>query len=387
MVVRPAAGGAPLRVLYLTMNPNRASTTVPTEGWFRLLPARGLQPVLVSRTDGGFQAWTRARGIPTYDNPLPFPDKRRLGPFLLALWRLRRVVRRHRIQLIHCNEQDVYPIGQYAARLCRVPVVVSVHFTMDRGFAEWAFGGRRQPARIFFVSRGNLEACRPAVDGVIDAARRRVMYNGLDLERFAPDPDRRERFRRAHRMEDAVVVGVACALRPRKQLEHLVEAAARHDDARVRVVIAGGPVPGDEAYAERLLRDARDRLRDRLIVLGHLDELRDFYNGLDVFVNTSQEEACSISVMESLACGTPVLGYASKSVDDQILPEGGEIVAQDDVGQLARRLAAWTADGPALAARRAGARARAEAMFDIRGLSDQLWDEYRYRAIVTVGTP
>jgi hypothetical protein len=31
-----------MRVLYLTMNPNRQSTTVPTEGWPRLLPTKGL---------------------------------------------------------------------------------------------------------------------------------------------------------------------------------------------------------------------------------------------------------------------------------------------------------------------------------------------------------
>ena len=51
-----------MRVLYLTMNPNRMSTTVPTEGWFRLLADRGLSPVLVSRERGEFDAWARERG-------------------------------------------------------------------------------------------------------------------------------------------------------------------------------------------------------------------------------------------------------------------------------------------------------------------------------------
>ena len=366
-----------LRVLYLTMNPNRASTTVPTEGWFRLLPPKGLEPVLVSRTSAGFQAWVAAQGIPTYEDPLPFPDARRPAAFLRSLWALRRIIREHRIQLIHCNEQDVYPIGQYAGRLAGVPVVLSVHFTMDRGYGSWAFAGRRQPARIFFVSRGNLEACRPAVEGIVEERRWRVMYNGLDLDRYVPDAERRGRFRRTHDLCRRVVIGVACALRPRKQIEHLVDAAARVDAPNLRVVVAGGPVPGDEAYAAALIADARAKLGDRFVHLGHLDELRDFYNGLDVFVNTSQEEACSISVMESLACGTPVLGYASKSVDDQILPGGGEIVEQDNVAELANRLAAWIGDPDAIAARRPDARARAERMFDIRTLSQQLWDEYQ----------
>ena len=366
-----------MRVLYLTMNPNRASTTVPTEGWMRLLPPRGLEPVLVSRTEKGFQDWVRDQGIPTYRNPMPFPDAKNPLPFLRSLWGICRVVKRHDIQVIHCNEQDVYPVGQYAGRLCGVPVVVSVHFTLLRGFCEWAFGGKRQPARIFFISRGNLEACRPSVEGVIDESRWRLMYNGLDLERFVPDEARRQAFRREHGLDGTIAIGVACALRPRKQLEHLFEAAARVDASGLRVIVAGGPVPGDEAYAERLLRDARAKLGSRLILLGHQDELRGLYNGLDVFVNTSQEEACSISVMESLACSCPVLGYPSKSVDDQILPEGGEIVAQDDVAALAASLRAWIADRDLLARRRAPARHRAEKMFDIRKTSEQLWGEYQ----------
>ena len=365
-----------MRVLYLTMNPNRQSTTVPTEGWFRLLPARGLEPVLVTRTRGAFSEWTEAQGIPVYVDPLPFPDKRRPLPFLRSMWHLRRIIAKHRIELIHCNEQDVYPAGQYAARATGLPVVTSVHFTMERGFCEWAYSGRKQPARIFFVSRGNQEACRPAVTGVIDESRWRILYNGLDLDRFAPDDALRRAFRECHDLGDDILVGVACALRPRKQLEHLFDAVSRAALPGVRVAVAGGPVAGDEAYAAALLRDARARLGERLIELGHVDDLRGFYNGLDLFVNTSQEEACSISVMESLACGCPVLGYPSRSVDDQILPEGGEIVPQDDVTTLAERLAGWARDPELRGRRRSLARKRAELMFDIKILAGQLWDEY-----------
>jgi glycosyltransferase involved in cell wall biosynthesis len=175
---------------------------------------------------------------------------------------------------------------------------------------------------------------------------------------------------------NAAAVGVACALRPRKQLEHLFRAVQALCESVPHVFVAGAAMPGDEAYAEQLLADGKRRLGDRLHVLGHLKELRDLYNGLDVFVNTSQEEACSISVIESLACGCPVIGYASKSVDDQVLPQGGEIVAQDDVTALSTRLHAWLGDSMRLSERRELARARAEDCFDIGRLSDQLWREY-----------
>ena len=367
-----------MNVLYLTMNPNRASTTVPTEGWFRLLPPRGLHPVLVSEEVGSFHEWAVAQGIPAYHVPLPHPSKTRPLGFLRSLWRLRKLVRRHRIDLIHCNEQNVYPIGRYLARLCRLPAVVSVHFTMNRGYCEWAFRGPHRPKRVFFVSGGNREQCREGMTGVVPEADWRVLYNGLDLDHFRPDQERRARFRAAHGLGDGPVLGVACALRERKQVEHLFEAAARLDAPGLKVVLAGGPVPGEpDGYADRLLAEGRAKLGARFVTLGHLTELRDFYNGLDVFVNTSREEACSISVLESLACGTPVVGYPSKSVDEQIMPSGGEIVEQDRPDLLAGALRGWVNNPARLAESRLTARHRAEECFDIRRLADDLWAEYQ----------
>ena len=366
-----------MRVLYLTMNPNRASTTVPTEGWFRMLRAEGLSPVLVSHKAGAFHEWVTTQGLPAYEIPLPMPSKLVPWRFLRSLWRLCRLVSRYDIQLIHCNEQDIYPIGHYVSRLCGVPVIVSVHFTMNRSYCEWAFGGKRCPDRIIFISRGNQEACRGAVTDVIPSERWRLLYNGLDLEHYTPGRTWRERFRAQHGLQSKLLIGVACALRPRKQLEHLFDAVSRIDHPDVSVVLAGGPVPGDEAYAEQLLAAAQGKLGKRFLYLGELRELRGLYNGLNIFVNTSQEEACSISVLEAMACGCPVIGYPSKSVDEQVLPGGGAIVEQNDIDALTITLQQWLFDAVQLHAGRVGARRRAEEVFDIRKLSHQLWNEYQ----------
>jgi glycosyltransferase involved in cell wall biosynthesis len=365
-----------INVLYLTNNAGRASTTVATRGWLQNLIPRGLHPVVVSPITGEFQEWVESQGGAFYRLDLPFPSKTRMWPFARSLWQLRRIVRRHRIDVIHCNEQDVYPIAGWLARLCRVPVIVSVHFTMDRGFCQWAFGKIHTPDRMLFISRGNVEACRAAVQGIIPENRWLLLPNGLDLRHYRPDDERRRRFRAEHGLTDEVAIGVACAIRPRKQLEHLFEAAGRDVGVPVRLFVAGGPVPGDEDYARALLDGARARLGNRLVLLGYLEELRNLLNGLDVFVNTSQEEACSISILEALACGCPVLGYPSKSVDEQVLPQGGEMVPQDDVERLTASLRQWVSDSGGLAARRAGARQRVQESYDIAALSEQLWREY-----------
>jgi glycosyltransferase involved in cell wall biosynthesis len=364
-----------VNVLYLTMNPNRQSTTVPTEGWFRFLPEHGLRPVLVSRQPGPFHDWTAGQGIPAYVDPLPFPSRAHPVAFLRSMSALRRVVRRHGIHLIHCNEQEIYPSGQYLGRLCRVPVVASVHFTMDRAFCGWAFRGPRAPHRLFFVSRRNMEACRPALDGLVPQDRWRVLHNGLDLVAYRPDLALGRQFRQAHGLApEDVLIGAACAFRERKQLEHLFEAASRMRTPQLKVLVAGFPVPGEEAYAASLLANARERLGDRLRVIGSLTDVRGFMNALDLFVNTSREESFGISVLEALACGCPVVGYDSQAIDEVVLPDGGEIVEQDNVDHLTAAVERWLLAPDPVPAREA-ARRQAE-RFDLRPLSLRLWREY-----------
>jgi glycosyltransferase involved in cell wall biosynthesis len=365
-----------INVLYLTNNAGRASTTVATRGWLQYLMPRGLHPVVVSPVGGEFQEWVEGEGGTFYRLDLPFPSKTRPWAFARSLWKLRRIVSRHRIDVIHCNEQEIYPIAGWLARLCRVPVVVSVHFTMERRFCQWAFGAIHTPDRMLFISRGSLEACREAVAGIVPENRWLLMPNGLDLGHYRPDDERRRRFRAEHGLTREIAVGVACAIRPRKQLEHLFEVVARVADSPLKLFIAGGPVPGDEDYARTLLSEARAKLNDRFVFLGYLDELRDLCNGLDVFVNTSLEEACSISILEALACGCPVLGYPSKSVDEQVLPDGGEMIPQDDIDQLTRSFRTWVANPDTLAARRPGARRRVQESYDIAALSERMWREY-----------
>jgi glycosyltransferase involved in cell wall biosynthesis len=362
-------------VLYVTTNPNRASSNVPTEGWFRLLCENGLRPVVVCNRDGAFCDWTRSKGIATYIVPLPQPEKLRPWKYLSTLLRLSKIVRKQRIQIVHAIEQTACPLAADLARHCRLPLLVGIHCRVAREFVQWALGGRRTPDRLFFLSNGSREVCRLAVEGIVPQSNWRLLPNGLDIQSMRSDSYAGRRFREEHHLGDGRLIGVASWLRPGKQLEHAVEVLANLKSQGVALVLAGGTAPGEEAYAEQFLNDARAKIGARVRFLGCLENLFGFYNAVDICLNTSREETCSISIMESLACGCPVVGYPSVSVDEQVLPGGGEITPQDDVSALTSVVDRWISDPAKLADARPHARQQAE-RFDIELLSLQLWQEY-----------
>jgi glycosyltransferase involved in cell wall biosynthesis len=64
------------------------------------------------------------------------------------------------------------------------------------------------------------------------------------------------------------------------------------------------------------------------------------------------------------------------SVDEQVLPLGGDIVPQDDIQRLEEAIRVWLANRASLRAMRVGARQQAVERFDIRLLSDRLRAAY-----------
>ena len=173
-------------------------------------------------------------------------------------------------------------------------------------------------------------AAQLAQAGVREQRVRRV-DNGIDLERFqARDP--------APTGDGVLRLGTAARLSPEKGLDRLLSAVAecrargQHIDLEIHG--EGDLRPVLEAQIDALC------LQDRVHMPGNCDALETWYPRLDAFVLPSLTEGMPLTVLEALACGTPVIATAVGSVPSvlQDLP-GCIVVAPDDPGALAGALA------------------------------------------------
>lgn len=114
-----------------------------------------------------------------------------------------------------------------------------------------------------------------------------------------------------YQIEEPYILFVS-SLWPHKNAHGLIEAyAILLSRGRVphRLVIAGGLSSGD--YQTKLQRRiAAHGIGSRVKFLGHVSdrrEMRDLYVGADVFVYPSYLETFGLTLLESMACGTPVV--------------------------------------------------------------------------------
>lgn len=231
-----------------------------------------------------------------------------------------------------------YPDGVAAARLGAAlgkPVVITARGTD----VTWIPRYRRPRAQIRWAAEraAAIVAVSQALKDKVTAlgvapGKIAVLRNGVDLDRFQPRD--RTVIRAGLGLTGPVwlTVGHLVALKG----VHLAIAALMHVPDTTLLIAGEGP----ERHRLSVLVD-RLGLHARVRMLGAIPhaQLCDYYNAADLLVHASSHEGMPNVVLESLACGTPVVAAPFAGVGELLdAPEAGEIAAERSAEAIA---AAW----------------------------------------------
>jgi glycosyltransferase involved in cell wall biosynthesis len=224
---------------------------------------------------------------------------------LAAFRELVRTIRSLELDVLHTHNPKTGVMGRIAGRLAGVPVVVNTCHGLwarpeDR-LAKRAFvyGLEGLAARFsdyeLFQNAADHDTLRPA----LKRGRHRVVGNGVDLERFAPDPEGRRRVRAelgiAH---DELLVGTIGRRVREKGLAEFAEAANALAGKATFIWVG----PDDDTDAETHVPH-----EDAVRFVGERTDMPAVYSALDVFVLASYREGFSRAAMEAAACATAMV--------------------------------------------------------------------------------
>ncbi len=171
----------------------------------------------------------------------------------------------------------------------------------------------------------------------LPAEKVEVIPNGVDTRRFAPLTDRLAIRDELEIPEASPVVGIVAALRPEKNHEMFLDAAALIRDSVAEtcfVVVGDGPIRAAlEARADRL------GIADAVRFVGTREDIPQLLAAMDVFALTSHIEANPVSILESLAMEIPVVATDVGSVSETVRhAETGFLVPPGDATRFAARV-------------------------------------------------
>jgi glycosyltransferase involved in cell wall biosynthesis len=290
---------------------------------------------------------------------------RHAAAFIAASVRLHRIIRRLRPDVVHTNSMKSHLLAAVPARKRRVPLVWHVRDVLEAGWLSRAFvaAGSRYPARIVCLSKvaGLQFAGSPA------AAKVRVVYNGIHLDRFSGRRSAEWRARLGAQNGE-VVVGMVGQIAHWKGQDVFIDAAKRvaRVDPHVRFAVVGECLfPENESGFASEMRERSRALEDRIVWTGWCDDSAAVMSAFDVLVHASRlPEPFGRVIVEGMAAGTPVVA-STAGAGPEILPHSaGRLVVPGDAAALADTLLEMIRDPDARA--QAGAAGRdAARRFDI----------------------
>ncbi len=259
-----------------------------------------------------------------------------------APWRLARLVRPLRLDLLTVHLISASFVGGLARGRMGIPVVATSH-GLDRRSGRWVY---RPADRVIAVSCAVKDHL---VRQGVPPEKITVIRNGIEVERFVPRMSKRDARARLGLPADAVVVGSAGHLVARKGFDDLLRAWREviRDHPEAHLAIAG-----DGRYRGRFERlAARLGASDRVTFLGYQKDMPLFIWALDLYAQPSRSEGLPLTVLETMAAGVPAVATDVGGTREAIIEgETGILVRARDPGALGRGIGELAGD-PARRAR------------------------------------
>ncbi len=254
-------------------------------------------------------------------------------PFLLHLARLLKV---QRIDLLQTYLFTANIWGHLAAKLARVPIVVS----SERNVDIWEKLYKRMSGRLLARSSDAVIVNAEAIKRYLMQRGARpekiiTIYNGVNSERFNSSLNGQETRNGLGIDREVPVIANVARLEPQKGHFFLLQSARLilEKSPQVKFLIVGeGPERNKLESLSRTLGIARS-----VIFTGATRNVPKLLNACDVSVLASSKEGMSNSLLESMILGKPVVA-TNVGGNDELIVDGitGFLVPRDDPSALAK---------------------------------------------------
>lgn len=251
--------------------------------------------------DGWLNAQLKERGFHTVIIP------QRRGLDLGWIYKCIKLIRQKHVDLLHAHEFTMNVYGSIAAWSTGIPAITTVH-----GKAYYVNNWRRRlayrfvartSARMVAVSedirRYLMERVGVRSDSLI------TIYNGIDSKQFASSEDRVRIRKELGISETAPAIGTIGNLYPVKGHTDLLKAAAqvvRMFPESVFLIVGRGDL------LSRLQIEAGELgLANNVMFIGFREDIPALLQAMDLFVLPSLSEGLSLSLLEAMAAGKPVV--------------------------------------------------------------------------------
>ncbi|MDO9464863.1 MAG: glycosyltransferase [bacterium] len=229
------------------------------------------------------------------------------GKYIAGILRLARLMKKMQIDIVHTHLYRANLAGRIAAKLAGIPVIITNEHNID----SWKKFPQRLSDRVLAGITNKIIAVSDAVKDFyvkkigISEDKIITIYNGVDISKFQTYVNINKKREEFGIKPDEKIITIIGRLQQQKGHVYFLKAAQiiRKKKPNVKFLVVGdGPL-------ESQLKTASDDLgiSKNVIFTGLREDIPQILAMSDISVLTSLREGFSITVLESMAAGKPVV--------------------------------------------------------------------------------
>ncbi|HML34136.1 glycosyltransferase family 4 protein [Sporomusa sphaeroides] len=318
--------------------------------------------VLVASWGGSLVQILKREGIPHFLIPVRL-NEHIIGTMLAYL------IREHNIDIVHANSTAAGFGALHACRKCNVPLVYTAHGVLGKPDLKL------NEAKVIICVSNFLRNF--LLDQGFEAHKLETVYNGIEVDRFAPDQNMYQDMRRKLGFADKhFVIGLIARIKNGKGKGHndIFEVLRRNPQTQNWRFMLVGKGKGELSLKYKAFRE---KLWDRTVFCGHQVNVPLYMQAMDVVVLPSRIETFGLVLAEAQSMAKPVVAYATTGMIEAVEhTKSGLLVPYGNLDELYKAISIYANDREL--AQRTGhyGRERVNNLFNAERMLDRLCTIY-----------
>ncbi len=227
-------------------------------------------------------------------------------------------LRSHKYKTVHIHTGALYlqTVAVIACKLSRIPNIIS----HSHGSKEYnSLFSKICKKIVTRFSNYKISCSKKACNSIFDLnevnfKNIKIINNGIDVEKYIFSKDTRNRYRKQLGFKNNLVVGHVGNFYEPKNHSFLIEIFNEIQKLKINSLLV---LVGDGILKEKIENKINSLgLKDKVIILGHREDIAELLSAFDVFVFPSKYEGFGLTVLEGQAAGLQC--YISDTIPNEV---------------------------------------------------------------------
>lgn len=237
-----------------------------------------------------------------------------------VIYKIIRIIKEKNIHILHSHEYKSDIIAFFVSKLIKIPIITTIHGWIENSFKSKVYIRAGKKVLPYF---NKVVAVSPKIKSQlvslgVPEGNIPLIYNAIVVENYVPGSYPQKVLRTKYNLpDDAILIGNVGRLSQEKgQTQFLLAARdiCRRNDKTYFVMVGDGP------DLEQLKKTASHfQIKNRVIFTGHVQDVRPFYQDLDIIALTSFTEGFPNVILEALCMKKPVVATDVGGVADIVI--------------------------------------------------------------------